>query len=208
MRTRVKVCGLTEPQNAVEVAKTGADSIGLVFYPPSPRAVTVLQAQEICAELPPFITVTALFVDASAEQIKQILQRVPIDLLQFHGDEPAEFCRRFGKPYIKALRVRPGIDLMQLAQTYYDARGLLLDAYKAGVPGGTGETFDWQLIDRALPLPVILAGGLTEANVAQAIAQVQPQSVDISGGVESAKGIKDLDLVKRFIKEVARADRH
>lgn len=208
MRTRVKVCGLTEPLNASGVAETGADSIGLVFYPPSPRAVSVPQAQAICANLPPFVTVTALFVDTTADQVEQILQQVPIDLLQFHGDESAEFCRRFGKPYIKALRVRPGLDLMHQAEIYHDARGLLLDAYKVGVPGGTGETFDWQLIDKALPLPVILAGGLTDANVARAIAQVQPQAVDISGGVESAKGIKDLNLVKRFIDEVARADRH
>ncbi len=208
MRTRVKVCGLTQVDNARQVAQTGVDSIGLVFYSPSPRAVSIEQAVAICQVLPPFVSVTALFVDEAVEQVEQVLKQVPIDLLQFHGDESADYCRQFGKPYLKALRVRPGLDLMQQAQTYHDARGLLLDAYKAGVPGGTGETFDWQLIDPELPLPVVLAGGLTADNVADAITQVQPQAVDVSGGVESAKGIKDIESVKYFIEEVVRADRN
>lgn len=208
MRTRVKVCGLTQVENARRVVQAGADSIGLVFYPPSPRAVTVEQAKAICDALPPFVSVTALFVDEDADRVAQTLRQVPIDLLQFHGDESAEYCRQFAKPYLKALRVRPGTDLMLQAAKYHDARGLLLDAYKAGVPGGTGETFDWQLIDQALPLPIVLAGGLSVDNVATAIAQVQPQAVDVSGGVESAKGIKDIELVERFIEEVARADRN
>ncbi len=208
MRTRVKVCGLTQVDNARQVAQTGVDSIGLVFYSPSPRAVSIEQAVAICQVLPPFVSVTALFVDEAVEQVEQVLKQVPIDLLQVHGDESADYCRQFGKPYLKALRVRPGLDLMQQAQTYHDARGLLLDAYKAGVPGGTGETFDWQLIDPELPLPVVLAGGLTADNVADAITQVQPQAVDVSGGVESAKGIKDIESVKYFIEEVVRADRN
>ncbi len=207
MRTRVKICGLTQVEDARRVAQAGADSIGLVFYPPSPRAVSVEQAQSICAALPAFVTVTALFVNEQAARIEQILQQLPIDLLQFHGDESAAFCRQFGRPYIKAVRVRPGVDLRQQAQHYQDARGLLCDAYKAGVPGGTGETFDWQLLDTELPLPVILAGGLSAENVAQAVISVKPYAVDVSGGVEAAKGIKDIDLVERFIQEVARGDR-
>lgn len=207
MRTRVKICGLTQVEDARRVAQSGADSIGLVFYPPSPRAVSIEQAQLICAALPAFVTVTALFVDEQAARIEQALQQLPIDLLQFHGDESAQFCRQFGTPYIKALRVRPGLDLQQQAADYHDARGLLCDAYKKGVPGGTGETFDWQLLDVDLPLPVILAGGLNVANVAQAITAVRPYAVDVSGGVEAAKGIKDIDLVQRFIQEVARGDR-
>ncbi|MEH6470586.1 MAG: phosphoribosylanthranilate isomerase [Halopseudomonas sp.] len=208
MRTRVKICGLTQAEDARQVALVGADSIGLVFYDPSPRAVSIEQAQQICAALPAFITVTALFVDEQPQRIQQILQQVPIDLLQFHGDESAGFCRQFDKPYIKALRVRPELNLQQQAECYHDARGLLCDAYKPGVPGGTGETFDWQLLEATLPLPVILAGGLTVDNIAQAIAEVGPQAVDVSGGVEAAKGIKDIELVKRFIEEVARADRN
>jgi phosphoribosylanthranilate isomerase len=207
VRTRVKICGLTQVEDARRVAQAGADSIGLVFYPPSPRAVSIEQAQLICAALPAFVTVTALFVDAQAARIEQVLQQLPIDLLQFHGDEPAPFCRQFGTAYIKALRVRPGLDLQQQAAHYHDARGLLCDAYKAGVPGGTGETFDWQLLDEHLPLPVILAGGLNVSNVARAIGAVRPYAVDVSGGVEAAKGIKDIDLVQRFIQEVARGDR-
>jgi phosphoribosylanthranilate isomerase len=208
VRTRVKICGLTQAEDARRVAQAGADSIGLVFYPPSPRGVSIEQAQLICAALPAFVSVTALFVDEQAARIKQVLQQLPIDLLQFHGDESAAFCRQFGKPYIKAVRVRPGLDLRQLAEHYQDARGLLCDAYKAGVPGGTGETFDWQLLDVELPLPVILAGGLSPENVAQAVSTVKPYAVDVSGGVEAAKGIKDIDLVNRFIQEVARGDRN
>ena len=207
MRTRVKICGLTEASNAKRVAELGADTIGLVFYPPSPRAVSIEQAQQICRALPPFVGVTALFVDEAPKRISEVLAQVPIDLLQFHGDEDAAFCRQFGKPYIKALRVRQGIDLPALAREYHDSRGLLLDAYKPGVPGGTGETFDWQLIDPDLPLPVVLAGGLDADNVAQAVTRVAPYAVDVSGGVEASKGIKDIELVERFIEEVARADR-
>ncbi len=208
MRTRIKVCGLTQAEDACRVAQAGVDSIGLVFYPSSPRSVSIEQAVSICAALPAFVTVTALFVDEQASRIKHILQQLPIGLLQFHGDEDADFCRQFGRPYIKALRVRPGLNLRQQAEHYVDARGLLCDAYKPGVPGGTGETFDWKLLDADLSLPLILAGGLTIANVAQAVTQVRPYAVDVSGGVEAAKGIKDIDLVQRFIDEVARADRY
>ena len=178
-----------------------------MFYAPSPRAVSIEQARLICESLPAFVTVTALFVDEQASRIEQVLQQLPIDLLQFHGDESASFCRQFGRPYIKALRIRPGLDLLQQAGHYHDARGLLCDAYKPGVPGGTGETFDWQLLDCDLPLPIILAGGLNAENILQAISTVRPHAVDVSGGVEAAKGVKDMNLVQRFIDEVARADR-
>ncbi|WP_421863630.1 phosphoribosylanthranilate isomerase [Motiliproteus sp.] len=207
MRTRIKICGLTEADNARRVAALGADTIGLVFYPPSPRAVSIEQARLICQALPPFVTVTALFVDETPERVSQILQQVPVDLLQFHGDESPSYCQQFSKPYIKAVRVRPAVDLPELARQYASSQGLLLDAYKPGVPGGTGESFDWQLITPDLPLPVILAGGLDPNNVADAVNRVSPYAVDVSGGVEASKGIKDIELVERFIEEVARADR-
>ncbi|WP_207063116.1 phosphoribosylanthranilate isomerase [Motiliproteus sp. SC1-56] len=208
MRTRVKICGITRVEDALSAADAGADAIGLVFYEPSPRAVGLEQAAAICAQLPPFITVTALFVDPEPELVAAVCSRVSPDLLQFHGKEPPEQCRGYGRPYIKALRVRPALDLLAAAKTYDDSRGLLLDAYRPGVPGGTGETFDWNLIPRQLPQPVVLAGGLCEFNVARAIKEVAPYAVDVSGGVEAAKGIKDPALVKNFLHEVRCAEKH
>lgn len=199
---RSKICGITRVEDALAAAAAGADAIGLVFYAKSPRAVSVLQAQQIIAALPPFVTTVGLFVDIARAELQQILADVPLDLLQFHGDESLAQCEGYGRPYIKALRVRPGDDLVVLMGQYPSASGILLDTYVEGVPGGTGLAFDWSLVPQHLPKPVILAGGLTPENVAAAIAAVKPYAVDVSGGVEASKGIKDADKVHAFIREV------
>ncbi|POD71898.1 phosphoribosylanthranilate isomerase [Pseudomonas syringae group genomosp. 3] len=199
---RSKICGITRIEDALAAADAGADAIGLVFYPKSPRAVTVLQARAIIAALPPFITTVGLFVNASRCELNETLDAVALDMLQFHGDETPEECDGYHRPYIKALRVKAGDDIAQACRTYRNARGVLLDTYVEGVPGGTGETFDWALIPDSLDKPVILAGGLTSANVAQAIAQVRPYAVDVSGGVEKSKGIKDRGKILAFMSAV------
>ncbi|MCK0546395.1 phosphoribosylanthranilate isomerase [Pseudomonas syringae] len=199
---RSKICGITRIEDALAAAEAGADAIGLVFYPKSPRAVTVLQARAIIAALPPFITTVGLFVNASRCELNETLDAVALDMLQFHGDETPEQCDGYHRPYIKALRVKAGDDIAGVCRTYRNARGVLLDTYVEGVPGGTGETFDWALIPDDLDKPVILAGGLTSANVAQAIAQVRPYAVDVSGGVEKSKGIKDREKIRAFMSAV------
>ncbi|KPW59025.1 N-anthranilate isomerase [Pseudomonas syringae pv. broussonetiae] len=199
---RSKICGITRIEDALAAAEAGADAIGLVFYPKSPRAVTVLQARAIIAALPPFITTVGLFVNASRCELNETLDAVALDMLQFHGDETPDECDGYYRPYIKALRVKAGDDIAQVCRTYRNARGVLLDTYVEGVPGGTGETFDWALIPDDLDKPVILAGGLTSANVAQAIAQVRPYAVDVSGGVEKSKGIKDREKILAFMSAV------
>lgn len=202
---RSKICGITRVEDALAAAEAGADAIGLVFYAKSPRAVSVQQARAIIAALPPFVTSVGLFVDASRCELGEILDAVPLDLLQFHGDETPAECDSYGRPYIKALRVKPGDDIAAQVALYASARGVLLDTYVPGIPGGTGEAFDWSLVPADLRKPVILAGGLTTANVAQAIAQVRPFAVDISGGVESAKGIKDAAKIQAFMAAVRSA---
>lgn len=199
---RSKICGITRPEDAIVAAQAGADAIGLVFYAPSPRAVNVQQAREIIRALPPFVTVVGLFVNASACEINETLDSVPLDLLQFHGDESPEQCSGYHRPYIKALRVRPGDNLEAACERYSSASGLLLDAFVEGVPGGTGLAFDWNLVPAALPKPIILAGGLTPENVSEAIERVRPFGVDVSGGVELSKGIKDAHRVQAFVKAV------
>ncbi|KPC44585.1 MULTISPECIES: phosphoribosylanthranilate isomerase [Pseudomonas syringae group] len=199
---RSKICGITRIEDALAAAEAGADAIGLVFYPKSPRAVTVLQARAIIAALPPFITTVGLFVNASRCELNETLDAVALDMLQFHGDETPDECDGYHRPYIKALRVKAGDDIAQVCRTYRNARGVLLDTYVEGVPGGTGETFDWALIPDDLNKPLILAGGLTSANVAQAIAQVRPYAVDVSGGVEKSRGIKDREKILAFMSAV------
>jgi phosphoribosylanthranilate isomerase len=206
-RTRVKICGITRQEDALEVVSAGADAIGLVFYAPSPRAVTLEMAQAIVQSVPAFVTVVALFVNPSTKEVRDVLNGVRIDLLQFHGDEENDFCSQFQRPYIKAIRVRQTSDVVASSVRFPDAVGLLLDSYKPGVPGGTGETFDWSLIPASQSKPIILAGGLTPENVALAIEQVQPFAVDVSGGVEASKGIKDHSKINEFISEVYRRDR-
>ena len=204
--TRIKICGITRVEDALAAAQAGADAIGLVFYERSPRHVSVAQAAQLAAALPPFVTTVGLFVNAEAAFVHEALAQVSLDLLQFHGDETPEYCAQFGKPYLKAIRVKAGVDLLQCASDFRGAKGLLLDAHVEGVPGGTGATFDWTLIPEQLPLPVILSGGLDAENVAAAIEQVRPYAVDVSSGVEADKGIKDAAKIARFIQEVKRAD--
>ncbi|MCO7057819.1 phosphoribosylanthranilate isomerase [Pseudomonas juntendi] len=202
---RSKICGITRIEDALAAVEAGADAIGFVFYAKSPRAVDVRQARAIIAELPPFVTTVGLFVNASRCELNEILEVVPLDLLQFHGDEAPEDCEGYHRPWIKALRVRPGDDLEAACQRYAGARGILLDTYVAGVPGGTGEAFDWSLVPARLSKPIILAGGLSAANVGEAIAQVRPYAVDVSGGVEQAKGIKDAAKIEAFMQAVRQA---
>ncbi|MGY4523426.1 phosphoribosylanthranilate isomerase [Pseudomonas sp. TE21394] len=202
---RSKICGITRIEDALAAAEAGADAIGLVFYARSPRAVDVRQARAIIAALPPFVTTVGLFVNATRCELNEILEAVPLDLLQFHGDETPQDCEGYQRPWIKALRVRPGDDLEAACQLYAGARGILLDTYVAGVPGGTGEAFDWSLVPARLSKPVILAGGLSADNVGQAIAQVRPYAVDVSGGVEQAKGIKDAAKIEAFLQAVKQA---
>lgn len=202
---RSKICGITRIEDALLAAAAGADAIGLVFYAKSPRAVTVQQARAIVAALPPFVTSVGLFVDASPCELGEILDAVPLDLLQFHGDETPAYCDGWRKPYIKALRVKPGDDVGAHIDAYDGARGVLLDTFVPGVPGGTGEAFDWSLVPQAASKPIILAGGLTADNVAAAIAQVRPYGVDVSGGVEAAKGIKDAQKIYGFMQAVKQA---
>ncbi|MGM8062253.1 phosphoribosylanthranilate isomerase [Vogesella indigofera] len=202
MSVRIKVCGFTRVEDAVAAARLGIDAIGLVFYDKSPRHVGIAQAQAIIAALPPFVTVVALFVNASREEVENVLAQCAIDVLQFHGEESPAFCRSFRRPYLKAVRVQPGTDLQTLAAQYHDARGLLTDAFVEGAHGGTGKTFDWTLIPVQLPLPLILSGGLDEHNVADAVRRVQPAGVDVSSGVEAGKGIKSPQRVADFVAAV------
>ncbi|HET9113697.1 MAG TPA: phosphoribosylanthranilate isomerase [Burkholderiales bacterium] len=206
-RTRVKICGLTQAEHAWHAASAGADALGMVFYPPSARYIEPALAGKIVRELPAFVSTVALFSDADAEFVRAHIEQMRPDLLQFHGDETADYCRRFGLPYIKAVRVQAGLDLIQYAAGFPDARGLLLDTYVAGEAGGTGKAFDWSMIPSSLPLPLILSGGLNSVNVAGAIAQTRPWAVDVSSGVEIAKGIKDATMVEQFISEVNNASR-
>ncbi|SDS14478.1 phosphoribosylanthranilate isomerase [Halopseudomonas xinjiangensis] len=201
---RVKICGITRPEDALAAAQAGADAIGLVFYPESPRNVSPQVAARIVKALPPFVTSVGLFVDASEAEVRSVLDEVPLDILQFHGDEPDAFCRQFGLPYMKALRVRPGDDLDALAAQWPGASGILLDAYKPGIPGGTGERFDWSMIPAQRSWTLVLAGGLAVDNVRQAIDLAHPWAVDVSGGVEAGKGIKDPLKINAFIQEVKR----
>lgn len=207
-RTRIKICGITREEDLAAAVAAGADALGFVFYPPSPRVVEPAVAAKLVARVPAFVTTVGLFVNESPSVVREILNRVSLDLLQFHGDEDAVYCSQFGKPWIKAARVKPGFDLLEYAAAFQGApgvSGLLLDAHVDGYGGG-GETFDWSLIPRSLPLPVILSGGLHPSNVAQAVRAVWPWAVDVSSGVEIAKGIKDAQRITDFIAGVQDAD--
>ncbi|PKO91821.1 MAG: phosphoribosylanthranilate isomerase [Betaproteobacteria bacterium HGW-Betaproteobacteria-1] len=205
MRTRVKICGITREEDARAAVTAGCDAIGLVFYRPSPRYVSPERAAQIVASLPPFVSVVGLFVDAEPEDILQVMKLVRLDLLQFHGNESPEACERFDLPYMKAIRVKPDTNLLQYAEQFKHAQALLLDAFIEGVPGGTGQVFDWNIIPKTLPLPVVLAGGLSPDNVEQAVRQVRPYAVDVSGGVELNKGIKDAAKIAAFMRGVSDA---
>lgn len=202
MRTRIKICGITRVEDARAAAALGADAIGLVFYAPSPRSIDAERARAIIAAVPPFVTVVGLFVDPAPEEVESVLRRCSLGLLQFHGNEAPDFCGSFGLPYIKAARVRADADLVQYLSQYQAARGWLLDAYHDRLYGGSGETFDWNLIPRDLARPVILSGGLAPDNVGAAVRQVRPWAVDVSSGVEASKGIKDAAKIAAFITGV------
>jgi phosphoribosylanthranilate isomerase len=206
-RTRIKICGITRTEDLRSTVELGADALGFVFFPPSPRHLDLEAAAQLARQIPPFVTLVGLFVNENPIKVRETLARVPIQLLQFHGDEEAAYCRQFGLPYIKAARVRPGLDLLEYAAAFPDARGLLLDAYVDGY-GGAGKTFDWTLIPPQLPLPLILSGGLDADNVGAAVRQQHPWAVDVSSGVESPgrKGIKDAARIAAFINGVRNAD--
>jgi phosphoribosylanthranilate isomerase len=206
MATAVKICGITRVEDALAAAHAGAHAIGLIFYSGSPRQVPHDVARRVVEALPPFVTPVALFVDANSIDVERVIGEVKPQLLQFHGDEAPEFCERFGLPYIKAVKVRRGVDLIQYARRYTTAKGLLLDTFVDGSHGGTGATFDWALIPDQFPLPLILAGGLHPGNVADAVRRVRPCAVDVSSGVEASKGIKDLAKMAAFIRGVRNAD--
>lgn len=204
-RTRIKICGLTRPQDLDVAIQLGADAVGFVFYPPSPRYLSLVQARDLASRVPPFVTRVGLFVNADPRQVRDTLAEVPLDLLQFHGEEEAGYCARFGLPYLKAARVRPGVDLLEFARTYATAQGVLLDAWVEAY-GGAGQSFDWSLIPSNLPVPMILSGGLHMDNVGEAVMKIKPWAVDVSSGVEIAKGIKDADKIAAFVTAVRTAD--
>jgi len=205
MRTRIKICGITRPGDALAAAEAGADAVGLVFYPQSPRYLAAERAVGIRDALPPFVQTVALFVNPDAAQVAQVIGRVRPGLLQFHGDETPTFCAQFGMPYIKAARVRPGVDLLEYLRPFSGAAAWLLDSHVEEY-GGVGESFDWSLAPQRRERPLILSGGLKRGNVAEAIRRVRPWGVDVSSGVESAKGIKDAAKIAAFIEEVRNAD--
>jgi phosphoribosylanthranilate isomerase len=214
MRTRIKICGITRVDDGLAAARAGADAIGLVFWRGTPRAVDVGQARAIAAAMPPFVTIVGLFVDPAPDEVRAVLSAVAVDVLQFHGAEAPALCRAFGRPYLKALAVAEGADLLESAAAYGDAAGILLDAPPAeGLPGGTGRSFDWSLVPVRLPRPLVLSGGLDPGNVAEAIRRVRPWAVDVSSGVEvrdaggrPVKGIKDPARIAAFIQEARHAD--
>lgn len=205
-RTRIKICGITRPEDGVTAVQLGADALGLVFYPPSPRFVAIEQARLIIQALPPFVTIVGLFVNAERHEVEEVLQHIPLSLLQFHGDEDAAYCDSFDKRYIKAVSMKEGIDLHRVVERYSTASGLLVDAYHPNIPGGTGLRFDWKRIPKHLSLPLILAGGLSADSIKKAVSTVSPYAVDVSSGVEASKGIKDSVKMSQFIRGVTLAD--
>jgi len=205
LKTRIKICGLTREEDVDAAVAAGADAIGFVFHPQSPRFVTPQRAAELARRIPPFVAVVGLFVNATPETVLAACDGLPISILQFHGDEDVAFCRQFARPYLRAARVRPGLDLLEFARAFPDARGLLLDAFVEGYGGG-GQVFDWALIPPKLPGFLVLSGGLTAANVGAAIERVRPVAVDVSSGVESGKGIKDHQKIAAFVAAVRKAD--
>lgn len=205
MRTRIKICGITSVADGLAAAEAGADAIGFVFYGKSPRHVAPAVAATIARALPPFVDVVALFVNEAPETVRAVLAEVPINILQFHGDEDETYCRQFGRPYYKAARMRPELDLVQYAASFPSAQAILLDAFVDGYGGG-GHVFDWGLIPAGLPRPIVLSGGLTVENVTDAVRRVRPPAVDVSSGVEKAKGVKDHAKIAAFIAGVRNAD--
>lgn len=204
LRVRVKVCGMTRAEDALAAARLGADAVGLIFYPPSPRAVGVDQALAVVRDLPPLVTLVGVFVNPDAAQLAAVLARLPLDMLQFHGEEEPELCASAGRPWVKAIGMRQGVDVRAAARRYQGARGLLLDTFSAKDKGGTGRSFDWTMVPADLGTPLLLAGGLDAGNVQAAIRAVRPYAVDVNGGVEAAPGLKDQMKMEAFMREVQR----
>jgi len=206
-RTRIKMCGMTRPEDLVMACQLGVDAVGLVFYPPSPRSLSLALAEPLAALTTALTRRVALMVNPDAGFVREVLAATQADLLQFHGDESPDFCQQFGKPYIKALRVKNAADVGDLLAQHCDADLILLDAYVPGIPGGTGQIFDWSLVPDGLAAKVMLAGGLNETNVPVAIERIRPYAVDVSGGIETAPGIKSADKMALFVQAVMSADR-
>ncbi len=206
-RTRIKICGITRQSDARAAVKAGADALGLVFYPDSPRAVTLTEAEAVVAALPPSVCLVGLFVDAEPELVTEACEALPLSMLQFHGNEKQAYCRDFGLPWMKALRVAPDTDVEAAMEDYSEANAILLDTWRAGIAGGTGESFDWNKVPRETGRRLVLAGGLRPNNVAEAIAAAHPYAVDVSGGVEASPGLKDTGKIADFIAAVAAADK-
>ncbi len=207
IRTRIKICGITKKEDAFKAAELGADALGFVFYEKSPRYVSINVAAEICASVTPFVTKVGLFVNADENDVRHVVDNVQLDLLQFHGDELPDYCQKFNLPYIKAVRAKDSESIRKSINEHVNAVGILIDSYVPGIPGGTGNTFDWSLIPEKDKSKVILAGGLNADNISEAITTVKPYAVDVSGGVEQSKGIKDHEKIYQFINEVASADK-
>jgi phosphoribosylanthranilate isomerase len=205
-RTRIKICGLKDVEMARHAARCGADAVGLNFHKPSPRYVEPEAARKIADALPPYVMAVGLFVNLPAGEVRGILERVPLQMLQFQGDEPPDFCESFRIPYIRAVRMEEGTDLLEYARRFSSARALLPDAHVPGLAGGTGRSFDWKVIPRDLPIPVILSGGLTSENVGRAVSEVKPWAVDVSSGVEAERGVMDPRKIEEFIRSVRRED--
>lgn len=206
MRTRIKICGITREQDLQAAVAAGADALGFVFYAPSPRSLDVAAATSLIARVPALVTTVALFVNADPELVETVIERTAVDVLQFHGDEPVDYCRNFDRPYIKAVHMKQKTSLEDMATRYSDSQALLVDTYHESSAGGTGETFDWSLVPAGLDMPLILAGGLHAGNVSAAIRQVHPYAVDVSSGVEQDKGIKDAAKMAAFAEAVRVSD--
>ncbi len=204
-RTRIKICGLTREADVDDAIDAGADAVGFVLWPKSPRAVPLERAQALAARLPPFVTPVLLFVNPSPAELRRTTEALPQALLQFHGDETPEQCAAAGRPFLRAARMGPGFDLLDFAQRFHEAQGLLLDTHVESY-GGSGKVFDWSLIPPSVPLPVVLSGGLSPANVTDGVLRVRPWAVDVSSGVEQGKGLKNAALMRRFCKAVRDAD--
>jgi phosphoribosylanthranilate isomerase len=205
VRTRIKICGITRGEDLRAAVNAGADAIGLVFYPPSPRCLSLERACQLAADVPPFVSTVALFVNPEDAEVRQVLERVRPSMLQFHGEESPQFCAQFGVPYLKACRMGPGVDLLEYLRPFAGAAGWLLDSHVAEY-GGVGESFDWSLVPAERSHPIVLSGGLRSENVREAVRRVRPWAVDVSSGVESAKGIKDAAKIAAFVAEVRNAD--
>lgn len=204
--TRIKICGLQNPADVAAAAACGADAIGFVFYPPSPRYVAIERARQLVFEVPPFVSVVGLFLDAEPELVRTICDHIPLDSLQFHGRETAEFCRSFARPYLKTVGMQGLQDIDRILKQYPDCQGFLLDSHRTGEPGGTGQHFDWSLVPQTAARPLILAGGLTPTTVGEAVRNVRPFGVDVSSGVEIAPGQKSPTKIRDFVQEVKRVD--